>query len=261
MNPKRALSFDSVASAYDRYRPRYCEALFDDLFAIAGLSDHGRGLEIGCGTGIATIPIARRGLNLVCLEPGAELARIARKRLAGFTNCTVSEKKFEDWAVVPSEFDLVYSAQTFHWLDPATRFEKVASALVPNGMLAIFGYVTLGASGALRLELKEAYKNHAPALVSPSSTSWYARGGPIGDLIRKSGLFGELEARSYTTSIEYLTDQYLSLLQTHSDHNTLPDTVREDLFGAIGGTIDTFGGRIDISYDLSLFVARRITSP
>jgi ubiquinone/menaquinone biosynthesis C-methylase UbiE len=63
--PLRA-SFDDVAERYDRARPGYPAELFDDLAALTGLRAGDRVLEIGPGTGQATLPLARRAL-LACI--------------------------------------------------------------------------------------------------------------------------------------------------------------------------------------------------
>ncbi len=67
-------TFDRAAESYDRIRPDYPEALFDDLTALAGLRPGDHLLEVGCGTGQATLPLARRGFRVTCVELGAGLA-------------------------------------------------------------------------------------------------------------------------------------------------------------------------------------------
>ena len=65
--------FDELAEDYDRTRPVCPPAMFDDLVALTGLSAGDRVLEIGCGTGQATVPLAERGSPLPRLtggEPG-----------------------------------------------------------------------------------------------------------------------------------------------------------------------------------------------
>jgi tRNA G46 methylase TrmB len=53
------------AELYDRSRPRYTLALFDDLATRAGLGPDSRVFEIGCATGQATVPIAKLGCSIV----------------------------------------------------------------------------------------------------------------------------------------------------------------------------------------------------
>ena len=89
-------TFDQAAEIYQRVRPDYPEALFDDLIALAGLAPGDRLLEVGCATGKATLPLARRGFRITCVELGGELAAVARRNLAGF-DVEVVEGRFEDW--------------------------------------------------------------------------------------------------------------------------------------------------------------------
>jgi protein-L-isoaspartate O-methyltransferase len=73
---RRRLSFGAVAEADDRARPSYPPALVGDVLEFVGL-DPGSGdrvLEVGAGTGKATVVFAERGANVVALEPSAEMA-------------------------------------------------------------------------------------------------------------------------------------------------------------------------------------------
>ena len=51
-------TYDEAALLYDQARPGYPEALFDDMVSLSGIPPGGRILEIGCGTGQATVPLA-----------------------------------------------------------------------------------------------------------------------------------------------------------------------------------------------------------
>ena len=64
-------TFGQAAERYDRARPEYPEALFDDLVTLAGLTPGDRLIEVGCATGKATRPLARRGFRITCVELGA----------------------------------------------------------------------------------------------------------------------------------------------------------------------------------------------
>src|SRR5487761_993727 len=88
-------TFDQAAGLYDRARLAYPDALTDDLVALAGLAPGDRLLEVGCATGKASLPLARRGFRISCVELGTELAAVARRNLAGF-DAEVIQEKFED---------------------------------------------------------------------------------------------------------------------------------------------------------------------
>ena len=67
-------TFDYDAELYDRARPSYPDEIFDDLVALCGLEPGAPILEIGCGTGKATLSLAERRVRVVCIELGENLA-------------------------------------------------------------------------------------------------------------------------------------------------------------------------------------------
>ena len=89
--------FDEVPELYDEVRPGYPEQLFEDIVSLSGIPSGGRILEIGCGTGQATLPFAERGYHILCLEIGKNLAVRARSNLRDYPNVEVKTVSFEDW--------------------------------------------------------------------------------------------------------------------------------------------------------------------
>src|SRR5215210_5603855 len=107
--------------------------LFDDIASLSGIQPGGRILEIGCGTGQATVPFARRGYRILCVELGENMAAVARRNLEGNPQAEVRTGAFEDWPLQDEAFDVAISATAFHWLNPATAYPKVAGALRDGG--------------------------------------------------------------------------------------------------------------------------------
>ena len=99
-------SYDQVAPLYDRARPTYPAALFDDIVDYAILAEDARILEIGCGSGQATVPMAARGYAIDCIELGAQLAAIARKKLAQFPKAHVINADFETVNLPACHYDI-----------------------------------------------------------------------------------------------------------------------------------------------------------
>jgi SAM-dependent methyltransferase len=94
-------------------------------------------LEIGCGTGQLSVPLAQKGVYLLAIELGPHLAAHARRNLERFPLAQVEVSSFEDWPLPSQKFDAVVCASAFHWLDPDIRFSKSAKALRPGGFLTI----------------------------------------------------------------------------------------------------------------------------
>jgi len=130
-----AATFDGAAALYQRARPEYPPALYERLLEVTGLEPPASLLEVGCATGKATLPLARRGFRVTALEPGAALAAAARANLTGYA-VDVVETRFEDWEPPGAVFDLVFAATAWHWIDPGVRYSKAAAVLRRRGYLA-----------------------------------------------------------------------------------------------------------------------------
>lgn len=247
---RRAL--DDVAEDYDRFRPRYPVALPADVADLAGLPEDGRILEIGCGTGQLTSAFAQRGYQLLALEPGASLARLARQNCAEHPNVRIERTTFEDWT--PSgPFDLVLAAQSFHLIDPARRFALAARDLAPTGALAVVWNYRLPGESAAHRAMQAAYARHAPML----SADQLKQDNPFQDEFDASGLFGKVQMRTYRWTQVYSAAEYVGLLASHGTHHLLPEPSRSALFQAVGEGIQRAGGEIRIEYRTRLFLARR----
>lgn len=225
-------TFNDVAALYHTQRVGYAAALFDDLQAIAGLRPGDRVLEIGCGTGQATLGLAARGLDVTAIDPGPALVELARQRFADVPNVRFSLGSFEDWPLDPHPFRLVAAAQSWHWLDADMRFKKAAQALGPGGHLAIFGHTPLW-SAELQTRLAPIYRSLAPQTWMPAPETWYMPEGPISGLFAASGFFAPAQHKAYAWTHLYSAQSFIAYLATRSDHNVLPQDRRAALLAEV----------------------------
>jgi SAM-dependent methyltransferase len=146
---RRRESFDAVANDYNLYRSPYPQQVVDAVIALSDLHNASRVLEIGCGTGQLSVPLAQHGIELLAIELGPQLAALARRNLERFPNARVMAGSFEAWPLPSQKFDAVVSASAFHWLDPDLRWSKSAEALHAGGFLTILHvhHVQGGTSG------------------------------------------------------------------------------------------------------------------
>ena len=205
MDDDRRLSFGDDAEQYDRARPSYPAAVVDAV--IDGATSD------GCWTsGEARHPsqlFLDRGCEVVGVEPDERMAAVAHRR-----GVNVVVAPFETWTAPAGPFDLVVSAQAWHWVDQNIGPTAAADALRPGGRLALFsnGYEEV----SLRDELDAVYRQHAPQIVAktfvlgrPAPTLGSAHAGPIG----VCGRFGPVEERSFQWERTYTRDEWLDQLQ------------------------------------------------
>ena len=128
---------------YDRHRPTYPDEIVDEACRTAGIGSGDHVLEVGCGSGQLTRSLLARGLHVTALEPGANLLRLARRNLASAAGLTFVHERFEDAPLDRAQFQAVFSASAFHWLDLTISWQKAADVLVPEGTLALVQYFGL----------------------------------------------------------------------------------------------------------------------
>jgi SAM-dependent methyltransferase len=249
--------FDEDAKLYDRSRPGYPEAIFDDLGELAGLAPGTRVVEIGPGTGQATRRLVARGADVVAVELGANLAAVLRERTAG-RPVEVVEEAFERWPAPPGSADLVTSFTAWHWLDPAVRAERVAAVLRPGGALAtVTTEHVLGGTADFFADVQECYERWDPATPPGLRLTSAGEIAPVTDEIDESPLFEPAVRRRYRADVGYDRQGYLDLLSTYSGHRALRPDQRRGLFDCIGGLIDhRYGGSVTKAYLYELRVAR-----
>lgn len=258
-------SFDSAADLYQRARPEYPEALHDALIEMAGLNAGDRLLEIGCATGKATLPLARRGFRITCVELGPALASAARRNLADFPDVEVVETAFETFDPPKSDrFDLVFAATAWHWLDPAIRYQRAWELLVPGGHLAFWSatHIFPEDGDPFFAELQEVYDEIGEG--RPEGAV-YPRPGELPDEreeIERSGLFDDVVARHFDWEVVYDAEEYLGLLDTFSGHITMKPWQRDRLYSEIRRRLgERVDGSVRRGWGAVLHVARRRDAP
>jgi len=245
---EQRLVFGEVAQQYDAHRPSYPDALFDTIIDFGGLAAGDRALEIGAGTGKATLGFLARGLVVHALEPSAEMAAVAREK-----GIDVEVSLFEAWT--PTQpVRLVYAAQAWHWVRGDDRYERVADALEPGGTFALFWNKGREWTGAIGAANDAVYAEHAPHLQGGAAWNlerWLAE-------IAACDAFEAPVVRSVPWSRTYTRNEWTDLLGTHSDHRILPDEQRSRLHAAVGDLIDRHGGSVDVVFDAVAYLSRRV---
>lgn len=126
--------FSARATLYASYRPGYPAALFEFVAGLTGR--HRLAVDIGCGSGQATLGLADHFEHVIGVDPSASQIGNA-----------ISHSRIE-YLIAPAEStglssgcaDLVTAAQALHWFDSMAFFEEARRLLVSSGAIAVWGY-------------------------------------------------------------------------------------------------------------------------
>ena len=252
----RKKTFNGTAALYDACRPSYPRALIDDACSLAGITDGARLLEIGAGTGKATTLFAEYGCLIDAVEPGKDLAQILISNCAQWPRINVHTKEFESFSCSPNAYDLVYSAQAFHWIDPSVRMEMTARALKPDGALALLYNFSPKPDDQvisdIAVEIARRTGNEVNSLwdYSKDINRWKNE-------INTCGFFNTCEIREYKWKMEFTAEQYAGLYLTFSDFLSLEKKQQETLYEYILDTVNANGGNVVKPYLSVLFYAQK----
>lgn len=253
-----AESFGTDAQRYDRARPSYPDALVARIVAGSPGPDV---LDVGCGTGIAARQFQAGGCAVLGVGPDARMADFARAR-----GLQVEVVTFEAWQMAGRRFDTVIAAQSWHWVDPVAGAVKAAQVLRPDGRLAIFGHVFEPppevaepfAAAYRRVVPDSPFSNQPARRPLDMYQAIYAR---VADKIRETEQFNDPEQWRFDWEQSYTRDQWLDLLPTTGGLTQLQPDQLAEILDAVGGAIDSLGGRFTIEYTtLATTAVRAATS-
>jgi len=246
------------AAAYHRYRPGYPDSIVGLVTSHAD-GPVSRALEVGAGTGKATLVFARQGIAVVAVEPDLRMSAELRAH-AGELPIQIVTSSFEQ--LDPNDvgaFDLVFAAAAFHWTDPASRWERTAALLRPGGVAAFFGAAFDLVDAALSEQVDQISDDVLGTdsfQVGAIEDGDDAEGWPASDLRRRPEFVDVtevvLEARASIPA-----DHFVSHLATVSRYQVLADDVRSDVLSRIRSALPE---TVDISQDVTVHMTRRSTS-
>ena len=253
--------FGEAVDAYEAARPGYPSELVNDVLAYARLGN-APVLEVGAGTGKASIAFADRALDLTCIEPDERMAAALTRVCAPYPRTAVVVSGFEQWRPPAGRFGLLFSAQAWHWVDPASRWTLAFDALRPGGTIALFWNQFGVRDTAVGTALTEAHARHDAAELAPETLGTAelaaadpAPAWPLTDLL-DDDRYVDAETRRYRAQHSFTRDRYLDLLASISAYRMLPDSRRKPLFAEVAQALDEQGGSFQLETETHLYLAR-----
>lgn len=222
--------FDQVADIYNKYRPSYPEELIDEIKRISGIEAGSRILEVGSGAGLATGQFLGSRYRITCVEQGANLIEAAKE------NLTVSERDrvsfinipFQEWEEQEGTFDMMFSAQAFHWIPKPIGYKKVAKALKPGASMQLFWNKYMKDDSECLTELADLMKEYSIMhMMDEEDLMLYKT--RMTDSIEVSGVFKPASIKEVRWEKDYTYDAFINFLKTANVYITMEDSERHIL--------------------------------
>lgn len=255
-------TFDTVSSAYDKFRPGYTDELYKMIFDYIDLDQSSYTVEVGIGSGQATLPFLKTKSNLTAVEYGEHFSELCREKFKDHPNFSVITGKFEDTQFKNDTYDLVYSASAFHWVPEDIGYTKVFTMLKSGGAFARFANHPYRSKDNLQLsedinrvyaEYYYKYYNKKQEMPKEYSEEQAAQRAEI------SGKYGfeDIKYALFHRTRTFSSDEYCMLLGTYSDHIAMETSVRNEFFSKIKDAINDHGGSITLYDTIDLQLARK----
>ncbi len=234
--------FDENVVLYDKFRPTYGTKIFEDILSYSKITQSSKILEIGCGTGNATLPIIQTGAEVTAVEIGENLSQYTAQKFSKYSNFHVIHSAFEDFQT-HTKYDLIFSATAFHWIKPDKSYIKCKDLLKQDGVLAVFWNTPRISRKNVVLyeEIQGLYQNFMPNAQEEKEllleSKWYTqRCNDLNGFLKENGYLNCI-FKIYQGTRVFSADEYIGLLQTYSNHMALPPNVQTPFFEKIHSAI------------------------
>jgi SAM-dependent methyltransferase len=126
----RRLSFGSVATDYDRYRPSPPPQALDWLIPPGARAV----LDLAAGTGAVTRELVGRAPRIIAVEPDERMRAVLTARCP---EAEVLAGRGEDIPLPDASVDAVLISSAWHWLDPERAVPEITRVLRVGGVLGV----------------------------------------------------------------------------------------------------------------------------
>jgi SAM-dependent methyltransferase len=251
------MKFNEDEANYDKWRPSYVPELYDEIIRYSGIDETKYALEIGIGTGQASLPFLQTKCKLTAIEIGEKLAECSRRKFASFSNFEVVNIDFQNFCSDSNTFDLIYSATAFHWIPEEVGYTEVFDILKSGGVLALFWNhpFVCRTDDLLHLEIRKVYNKFRPFNKQPIE---FDKSDCI-KLVETINHYGfkNCYSKLFFQTRTFTADGYIGLLNTYSDHRALPINVKTGLENGIATAINSFGGILYVYDTMDLYLAQK----
>lgn len=262
--------YKGIAVTYDEVRPSYPDMLIQDVISKTNLITSSKILEIGAGTGKATVQFAEKGYSINAIEIGEDMAEILKSKCTIYPKVTIQITSFEDWKPDQEIYDMIYCAQAFHWLDVNVKYKKCHDLLKDNGYLALFWYSPCMDDFSITISNKvdEILNKHLANNQTQKETPQRPMHSGVADddtrqkEIEDSGLFKIVEKLEYTYELKEDVEKFIQSKNSIPGFAASLDCLDEESINIIKNEINEilsqYGGYYSMKFNYTLFITQKL---
>ncbi len=132
---KTEWDYSDLAKAYLK-RPNYSDEAITRMLEITSIGTSANACDVGAGVAHLTIELAKRGLNVIAVEPNDSMRKYGKMRTQEMTNVSWVEGTGEKTGQNDSTFDIVTFGSSFNVTDRQQALEEAKRILKSQGWFA-----------------------------------------------------------------------------------------------------------------------------
>jgi SAM-dependent methyltransferase len=196
-------------------------------------------VEVGPGTGHATIDLLAHGADVEAIEIGPAMAATLRSNLPS-DRLHVRIGDFEDIDVAARSADAVFSASAYHWIGPRAQLDRPATILRPGGFMAIVDLIQVSspADGGFFAAAQPIYERYGQPHSGPPAPARADAEPALRMALAGDPRFGDVTVRRYDWDQTYSAADYGKLMLSYSGTQMMDEDARMGLMGDIESFIE-----------------------
>lgn len=246
---KSSGEFGKLVKHYASTRPGYPRQVIRDIYTQIK-SKQPKILDLGCGTGISTRQLAKKGSVIVGCDVDADM--LAKASRGQYQNIEYVRADAEKLPFEYKTFDVITMFTSFHWFTTKKAISEIKRVLKPNGIICI---VQPGYKSPYRRDMRKIINQTLKLGIKPK----YSKTDFLEFLSKHK--FIVTKKKIYKTVDKYPLDKFLQLMQSISTWSYVPASKRSSMLKKLKGHYRGFLKKnlIYDPVDIQLICARPFT--
>ncbi|KAG7369486.1 methylase [Nitzschia inconspicua] len=242
--------YNDATQAYMEARPTYPSHMIQRALQEANLDPPAHILEVGCGPGTATLPLAQLGFTVTAMDPAPQNCVAAREQCQEFhRRVTIVESTLEDYQHPDNltPISAILCPTSFHWISLDAACQKTAQLLLQSnptgrtGCLLLWWAMPPQPTLEICDRLQDVYDAMEESNLGRDMRQYCNQHQIIASLdamrlrLNESGYYhsNDVPLRLEDVTFRYTPERYVTLLSTLSPYIALEETKRKVLLERI----------------------------